>query len=71
MGIKDRRNREKEHIKNLIIDAARKISIEKSMAQVTIRKIAKEIHYSTTIIYYYFKNKEEIISILAETDIKK
>ena len=61
MGIKQRKNREREEMKDLILDAAKRISIEEGFSRVSIRKIAEEIEYSPGTIYLYFKNRDEIL----------
>jgi AcrR family transcriptional regulator len=49
-----------------ILNAAREIVSSSGVDGISIRKIAGMIEYSRTIIYHYFKNKEEIIEILIE-----
>ncbi len=61
MGIKQRKDREREEKKDLILDAAKRISIEEGFEKVSIRKIAEEIEYSPGTIYLYFKNRDEIL----------
>lgn len=61
MGIKQRKNREREEMKDLILDVAKRISIEEGFSKVSIRKIAEEIEYSPGTIYLYFKNRDEIL----------
>ena len=61
MGIKQRNDREREEMKDLILDAAKRISIEEGFSKVSIRKIAEEIEYSPGTIYLYFKNRDEIL----------
>lgn len=61
MGIKQRKDREREEMKDLILDAAKRISIDEGFEKVSIRKIAEEIEYSPGTIYLYFKNRDEIL----------
>ena len=61
MGIKQRKDREREEMKDLILEAAKRISIEEGFEKVSIRKIAEEIEYSPGTIYLYFKNRDEIL----------
>jgi AcrR family transcriptional regulator len=44
---------------------------EKGHEKVTINTIAAQAKLSPGIIHYYFKNKDEIVSVLAEAIIKK
>lgn len=61
MSIKERKEKEKEQMTNLILDAASTIISNEGIEQLSIRKIAKMIDYSPTIIYHYFKDKDDII----------
>jgi len=61
MGVSERRERDKEAIKNLIIDRAYEMIENEGVENLSIRKIAKAIEYSPMTIYGYFKNKEEIL----------
>ncbi len=53
-----------EAIKKMIIDAALKICIEDGYKEVTVRRIGDEIGYSTGVIYYHFKDKQDIMDCL-------
>jgi AcrR family transcriptional regulator len=57
----ERRQKEKEEIKQRILDAARKIASKEGWHAVTIRKIADEIEYTPPIVYEHFENKEDLI----------
>ena len=50
--------------KKQIIDAARKLIVQKGSEHLTIRSIAKEVNLSEAAIYRHFKNKREILSFL-------
>ena len=60
MGIEERKKREKEHLKQLILDTALKQFIANGFEKTSMRSISKEIEYSPTTIYLYFKNKDEL-----------
>ena len=64
MGIKERKEREKDAHRELIISAAEDIIEEEGIENLSIRGIANSIEYSSGIIYHYFKDKEEIINIV-------
>lgn len=64
MGIEERKQREKEQMRRLILDAARAIFLEKGYNQASIRNIADKIEYSPGTIYLYFKEKDEIFLAL-------
>lgn len=71
MGIKERKEREKEEHRELIINAARSIVKEEGLGSLSIRKIAAMIDYSPAIIYHYFKDKDEIINTLMKANYGK
>jgi AcrR family transcriptional regulator len=64
MGSKERRERERQEIRQSILSAARQIAIEEGWQAVTTRKIADRIEYSQPTIYEYFDNKEAILMAL-------
>lgn len=64
MGIKERKERDKARIKQLIINAALDLFTEFGYEKTSIRRIAKEIDYSPATIYLYFKDKDQIFFYL-------
>ena len=64
MGIKHRRERERQAMRQRILDAARQIALEEGWQAVTTRKVAERIEYSQPTIYEYFENKEAILLAL-------
>jgi AcrR family transcriptional regulator len=64
MAIEDRKQREKEQMRKLILEAAKDIFLEKGYYQTSIRNIADRIEYSPGTIYLYFKEKDEIFYAL-------
>lgn len=66
MSIASRKQKEKENMRTLILDAARSIFLEKGYEQTSIRNIAERIDYSPGTIYLYFKEKDEIFHALHE-----
>jgi AcrR family transcriptional regulator len=61
MGIAERKIRQKEEVRNSILDAAWKIVQEDGWQALSIRKIAEAIEYSVPVIYDHFANKEAIL----------
>lgn len=61
MGTSERREKEKEELKSLILRAAKKLFVEKGVEQTTIRKIASEVEYSVGTVYVYYKDKNDIL----------
>ena len=47
--------KEKEEMRKLILDGARKVFLRKGYELASIRNIAEEINYSPSSIYFYFK----------------
>ncbi len=71
MGIKERRNKEKEAIRKLILNAAGEIFASEGLENASIRKIAAKIDYSPTTIYLYFKDKKDLFDCLIEDAFQK
>ena len=61
MGIKERRLREKEEIRSIILSTAWALVKEEGWQALSIRKIADAIEYSIPVIYDHFENKEAIL----------
>ncbi|WP_346320993.1 TetR/AcrR family transcriptional regulator [Chitinophaga sp. YIM B06452] len=61
MGISDRKEREKQEMKKLIIDAAMRMFVEDGYEKTSIRNIADKIEYSPGTIYLYYKDKDELL----------
>ncbi len=66
MGISERKEREKQEMKDLIFQAAMDLFIEDGYEKASIRKIADRIEYSPATIYLYFKDKDEIFHAVHE-----
>jgi AcrR family transcriptional regulator len=68
MGPRERREREREEIRTLILDAARELFAAQGYEAVTMREIAKRIEYSPTAIYFHFKDKEALLHEICDAD---
>jgi AcrR family transcriptional regulator len=64
MGINERKEREREGVKDLILNAAREIFLKEGYENTSMRKIATAIEYSPGIIYNHFKDKNELLLAL-------
>jgi AcrR family transcriptional regulator len=71
MSVSTRKQRERGEMRNLILDAARRIFLEKGYAQASMRNIAEAIEYSPGTIYLYFKEKDEIFHALHEEGFRR
>jgi AcrR family transcriptional regulator len=70
MGPKQRREREKEEVKQRILDVARELFVEQGYEAVSMRKIAERIEYSPTAIYLHFQDKEALLEELCGNDFR-
>ncbi|KGE17234.1 TetR/AcrR family transcriptional regulator [Paenibacillus wynnii] len=61
-----KKEREREEMRNLILEAASSIIAAEGADKLSIRKIAQKIEYSAGIIYHYFQNKNDIIEHLLQ-----
>ena len=66
MGVTERREREKENLRQDILDAASEMFAQEGYASVSMRKIADKIEYSPTTIYLYFKDKNDLLNQICE-----
>lgn len=64
MGIQERKTRHKEDLRKRILEAAKNLFLTAGYEATSIRKIAKEIEFSPTTIYLYYKDKSDIIYAL-------
>jgi AcrR family transcriptional regulator len=71
MTVANRKQREKEEMRELILDAARTIFLQKGYHDTSIRNIAEKIEYSPGTIYLYFKEKDDIFHALHEEGFRK
>ncbi len=71
MGIIERKEREREEMRKLILDAAQKLFLTDGFEKVSIRNIADVIEYSPATIYLYYKDKNELFFALHQTAFTK
>ncbi len=71
MGISERKERDKQKMRELILDAAMKLFLDEGYLNVSIRKIADRIEYSPATIYLYFKDKDDILYALHNAGFEK
>ena len=71
MPVKERRAREKEQLRQEILDAARELFVKEGYANVSMRRVAEKIEYSPTTIYLYFKDKADLLFCLCEETFAK
>ncbi|MBC8160863.1 MAG: TetR/AcrR family transcriptional regulator [Roseiflexaceae bacterium] len=61
MGIKERRERERQITRQAILTAALTIAKRDGWPALTIRKVGAEIEYSAPMVYEYFASKEAML----------
>ncbi|MBI3405385.1 MAG: TetR/AcrR family transcriptional regulator [Acidobacteria bacterium] len=66
-----RRAREKEVLRQEILDAARRLFVREGYENVSMRRIAEKIGYSPTTIYLYFEDKSDLVFALCEETFAK
>ena len=71
MGVQERRARQKENVREEILDAARTLFVKEGYEHVSIRKIAEKIEYAPGTIYLYFRDKAEILGRICEETFSK
>ena len=60
MGIEERKEREKEHRREEIINAAEKVFFEKGLQVATMDEIAEKAELGKSTLYLYYKSKEDL-----------
>lgn len=60
MGVLERKQREKEEMRERILNAATDLFLKEGYEKTSIRQIADAIEYSPATIYLYFKDKDEL-----------
>lgn len=69
MGLLERRGKEKDNRKKLILKSARTLFFKKGFNKVTVDEIAKSSELGKGSIYLYFDSKEEIYAQILLNDI--
>lgn len=65
-----RRERERAETRGKILDAARRMFVQKGYEGTTMRAIAAKIGYTPTAIYHHFKDKDALVAELAGLDFR-
>ncbi len=71
MGPRQRREREREQLRQEILDAARELFVKEGFENVSMRRIAEKIEYSPTTIYLYFQDKADLLFQICEETFAK
>lgn len=70
-NISERVQKEKEELRDLILDSSAKLLLETGYEKFSLRKVAESIGYSATTIYLYFKDKDELLYSVIMEGFKK
>jgi AcrR family transcriptional regulator len=70
MGTSQRRAREREELREKILNAARALFVQKGFEAVTLRTIAEAIEYSPAALYGYFPDKAALVFTLVNEDFE-
>jgi AcrR family transcriptional regulator len=66
LSIQTRRARQRQSLRQEVLDAARDIFVKEGYKGLSMRRIANKIDYSPTAIYLHFKDKRELVFSLCE-----
>jgi AcrR family transcriptional regulator len=66
MNAISRRQKHKEELRRIILDAAQNIFAHEGYENFSMRKLAERVGYSPASVYLHFKNKEELFECLVE-----
>src|SRR5215213_5161587 len=68
MGTLERRERERQDTRTRIMDAARDLFAREGYDAVSMRRIAEAIEYSPTAIYVHFRDKQDLLFQICQSD---
>ena len=71
MGVKERKEREKLEMRDIILKAATEMFLKDGYDNISLRAIATQIEYSVGTIYLYFKDKAEVVHALKQQGYEK
>ncbi len=71
MGIEERKERGRRELRRLILKTAEEIVLQEGIQKLSIRKIAGRIEYSPSIVYHYFRDKDDIVNQIMTDNYKK
>ena len=71
MGILERKERDKQEMRLMILEAAKEVFVSEGFEKASIRAIAERIEYSPATIYLYFKDKNELLFAVHELGFDK
>lgn len=64
MSVQDRREREREARRRVVLDAARSLLCERGFSGTTTKQIAERAELSEATLFWYFKSKDDLLTSL-------
>lgn len=71
MGVRERKEREKEQRRIDILDSARQAFLKHGLEQTSMDRIAQEAELAKGTLYLYFKNRDELLMALIADDFDR
>lgn len=71
MGVQERKEREREALREKILTAAIDLIAQSGHESLTIRKLARQIEYSPRTIYLYFEDKDALLRDVVEEGFRR
>jgi AcrR family transcriptional regulator len=71
MGVRERRQRERDEVREKILDAALEFFANEGLEGVNMRALADAIEYSPPVIYAHFRDKDAIIQELCYRQLRE
>ncbi|MDH5491172.1 MAG: TetR/AcrR family transcriptional regulator [Myxococcales bacterium] len=71
MGASERREREREERRTLILEAARGVVLERGFAALTMDAVAKRAELSKGTLYLYFDSRDALCAALGECNMQR
>ena len=63
---RERQQKQSEEVRGRILETAKRIISEEGIDALSVRRITREMEYSTGIVYHYFDNKEQILACVLQ-----
>jgi len=69
MGIEERKTRERDERRTLILQKAKTLILERGISSLTMQDIAVASELSKATLYIYFENKDAILTVILEESV--
>src|SRR6266853_4664940 len=70
-AIRHRQERDKQELRQAILDAAGELFLEQGYERFSLRKVAERVGYSPTTIYLYFRNKDDLLFTIVDEGFER